>query len=260
MIMEILLAGVIGLVVGSFLGALSYRFPRGMSIANGRSKCPACKSVIAWHDNIPLLSYLLLRGRCRNCKESIPLRDFLVEVGTALVFILITIRREAIIQNISWLSNLNELALPFLLLIGSVLIINFVIDLEHQLIFDEFVFAGFLVVFLGFLLTNINFYEFLLSGTIASLSLLLINLITSGRGMGLGDVKLAVFIGSFFTIKFMVVWLFASFLVGGILGIILILGNFAQLKQKIAFAPFLIVGFFIIILYGANLVQLVLPF
>ncbi len=215
---------IIGLVIGSFLGAFTYRFPRGTSIGEGRSKCPDCKNIIFWYDNIPLFSYLFLHGKCRNCKNIISYRYPIIELSAAIVFVFIGF-------------NLINLV------IASILIAIFVIDVEYQLIFDEFIFVGLLIVLSSFIfLNNQMVFSNILSGFIASLLLLSLNLITKGKGMGLGDVKLALFLGPLIGIDLFLNWLFFSFLAGAIVGIVLIIGKKATMKQKIAFGPFLIIG------------------
>src|SRR5258708_17197299 len=104
----ILLLFVLGLIIGSFLGALSYRLPRNMSISKGRSICPNCKHQIAWFDNIPLLSYVILLGKCRNCHKKISWREPAIELATGITFAFV---------------GLN----PIALIIASILIAIFVI-------------------------------------------------------------------------------------------------------------------------------------
>lgn len=182
---------ILGLIAGSFLAALSYRLPRNISIKTGRSFCPNCKTQINWQDNIPLLSYLLLKGKCRKCRKKISWRYPIIEFATAIVFVL---------------TGLN----PFMLFIGCLLVLIFVIDLEHQLIPDELVFAG-LGASLIYLLSSVTFYQNLLAGFLAALFLLLIHFVTLGRGMGLGDVKLALFLGSLLGFSNLLYFFFASF-------------------------------------------------
>ncbi len=217
---------ILGLITGSFLAALSYRLPRNISIKKGRSFCPSCKIQINWRDNVPLVSYLLLRGKCRHCKNKISWRYSAIELTTAIVFVLV---------------GLNS----FMLFISCLLILIFVIDFEHQMIPDELVFIG-LGVSLIYLLGSVSFYSNLLAGFLAALFLLLIHALTLGRGMGLGDVKLALFLGVLLGIHNLIYFYFASFLTGGVVAFILILVGKAKLKQKIAFGPFLIIGFSIV--------------
>jgi len=224
----------LGLIFGSFIGALTYRLPKRISIKKGRSFCPWCKLNIAWHDNIPLISYLLLGGKCRNCKRKISVRYPIIEALTAILF---TLAAYAY-QN-------NFVLLVLSLLTICLLVSIFVIDFEHQLIPDELVFVGLAAVLL-YLLSSSFFYQNLLAGLSASLFLLFIHFATLGRGMGLGDVKLVLFLGAILGMSNLVYFFFASFLTGGVVAFILILTRKAKLKQKIAFGPFLIIGFFIV--------------
>src|SRR5258708_9449255 len=223
---------VLGLVIGSFLGALTYRLPREISIAKGRSFCENCKHQIRWYDNIPLLSYLILRGKCRDCHTEISLRDPLIELSSGIIFVLI---------------GLN----PVLLVISAILIAIFVTDLEFQLIFDELVFGGLAFLILTFIVTDqTKIFELLLAGFLGANILLFLNLITKGRGMGLGDVKLALLIGPMLGLEKLLTWLFFSFVSGAIIGVLLILFKGASMKQKIAFGPFLIIGFLLTLMFG----------
>lgn len=237
------LFGVVGLVVGSFLGALTYRWPRGMSVKVGRSVCPHCKHKIAWFDNIPVLSYLLLGGKCRNCHRKISLRYPFIELVTAIGFLGI---------GYFWPSL-------YFLLVFSTLIAIFVIDLEHQLIPDQLVFFLLVITYSLLLITSApDFYVRVAFGFAAALFLMLIHLITQGRGMGLGDVKFALFGGTFFGWPAVLTWLFVSFLTGGAVAFILILLSKAKLKQKIAFGPFLIIGFVFTFIWGEKILKIVL--
>lgn len=230
--MTILFLFLLGLVFGSFLGALTYRLPRKVSINDGRSKCPNCSKIIAWYDNIPVISFLILRGRCRNCKKEISVRYSLIELATAVTFVLI---------------GPNTVTLA----IATILIAIFVIDLEHQLIFDELVFAG-----LGVLIANLLIldspliFHYLLAGFLAANFLLFLNLITRGRGMGLGDVKLALLIGTFLGLNKFMPWLLMSFISGSVVGLFLIVTKKATIKQKVPFGPFLIIGAILTTIFG----------
>ncbi len=227
----------LGLIIGSFLGALTYRLPRGISISKGRSFCPNCKKQIDWYDNIPLISFLLLKGHCRNCHHKISLREPLIEAVTAVVFFLV---------------GLN----PLLLFLSAILIAIAVIDLEHQIIPDELVFFGLAI----FTIYNIQYPIYasnFLAGLISALILLSLNLITRGRGMGLGDVKLAILVGSMAGLQSFLIWLFFSFLFGAIIGIILIMLKKAKMKETIPFGPFLVMGYPIALFWGQSFLNLI---
>jgi prepilin signal peptidase PulO-like enzyme (type II secretory pathway) len=236
----------LGLMVGSFLAAFSFRLPKNISVARGRSFCPHCKKQIAWYDNIPLLSFLILLGRCRNCKKNISLRYPLIELATGLGFFFISLNYYP-----------NVFLMIFNLLIYSLLVLIFVIDLEHQIIPDSLIFFGILVFTLYLIISNQpHFFQPIFAGLLAALFLMILHLITRGRGMGLGDVKFAVLGGMITGLNLMPVWLFASFLTGGLAGIILILAGKAGLKTKVAFGPFLVIGLLLTLIWGEKLMLL----
>ena len=232
----------LGLVIGSFLNVVVYRLPRGLGFVRGRSFCPKCKHKINWFDNVPVISFLILKGRCRFCGRKISWRYPLIELLAGALFYL------------SYLSHLSFL--NYLLICGLVVI--FFIDLEHQIIPDEIV-IPLSVLFLGYrLLTNIQYLisNFLITGIVSFLFLYLIHLLTKGRGMGLGDVKLAFLMGLVLGFPKIVVAFYLAFLTGAFVGVILILLSRAKLKQKIAFGPFLVFGTIFSLLWGEKIVTL----
>ena len=253
---------VVGMATGSFLGALTFRLPRGQTIVKGRSLCPHCKRKIAWHDNIPLFSYLILGGRCRHCDKEISKRYPFIELSTGLVFLgtylLLDNCSGELAQTLcSWKASLKLLTLPFLLFVASVMITIFVIDLEQKLIPDELSLFGFIVVLVAAIFLA-SFFANVFSGLLVSVILLLIHLVTNGRGMGLGDVKLALFAGTFLGWPYALIWLFIAFLTGAQVGIILILVGKASFGKQIPFGPFLIFSFFITVILGQNFLSLIL--
>jgi len=234
-----------------------------MSFMRGRSMCPRCRGKIAWYDNIPLLSYVFLGGKCHSCKKAISLRYPLIEVVTSFVFILVYLAR----QNLSGLfgnglvfeyfGSFGVVALVFFLVTLSVLICVFVIDLEHQIILDSFSFFGFFITLLFFLaISSPTFFQNILAAFLAALFLLILHLITRGRGMGLGDVKFALMGGMIVGLSGVLDWLFLAFLTGAVVGSILIILGKAKLKQKIAFGPFLVLALVVEIFFGPVLLGL----
>lgn len=237
----------LGLVFGSFVSAISWRIPKEISFIKGRSICPKCKEKISWYDNIPVISYLILNGRCRNCKKHISPRYPLIELASGFGFVLI---------YYYWFLQSSQplLSLVLMLMIFIILLTIFVIDLEHQIIPDSLIFTGIMVLLFYSLFTNHqSLITNLFSGFIAASFLMFINLVTKGKGMGLGDVKFAVLGGMIVGLKFLPIWLFTSFLTGATTGIILILVGNAKLKTQIAFGPFLIIGIGIILIFGDEL-------
>lgn len=247
--MEIL-AALTGAIFGSFLTAVTYRVPRGMSVARGRSICPNCKNQIAWYDNIPLLSFLILKGRCRLCSKKISLRYPLIELGTIFLFLLffglLSNCSSALETSVlcSWKLNFGVFSYFFVGVIISLFTAIFVIDLEKKIIPDQLVFGGILFVFILFLFAapGLIFKSFLM-GFLAAIFFLAIHLLTRGRGMGLGDVKFAILGGMLLGFPQSLVWLFASFVMGATIGVILILLKKARMGREIPFGPFLVAGF-----------------
>lgn len=244
-----LLIFVFGLSVGSFLGALSFRLPRGKSVLRGRSYCPKCRKKIAWYDNIPLLSFIFLSGRCRSCGKRISLRYPLVEFFTGLTFLLIFIYFP---QNVFYLL--------LLLFVACLFIAIFVIDFEHNVIPDEIVFLIFSTSFFSLLLSSVSdFYTYSLSAFGGANFLLLLHLITKGRGMGLGDVKLALAGGIFFDSAKVLFWFFLSFVLGAVVGLSLVVLGKAKFGKQIPFGPFMIVAFFLTLFWGNRLIGIFIP-
>lgn len=225
----LLIIFLISLAIGSFISVVTYRIPRNEGFIKGRSYCDFCRRELFWYDNIPLFSYLFYLGKSRCCKNKISIRYPLIELSTALGFV-----------ALFWLS-----LSPIYYILYTVSLAIFVIDLEHQIIPDE---LTWLLLLIG-LIFNFSFLN-LFSGLLMSLLFLILYLITSGRGMGMGDVKLAIPLGMFIGLNNSWTWLLVSFVSGGIVATILLLLNRAKLKTKIAFGPFMIFAFWFTLIYG----------
>lgn len=217
----------IGLILGSFVSAVTYRIPKDLDFVKGRSFCDSCKKQLNWYDNIPVFSYLFYKGKSRCCSETISIRYPIIELGTAIGL------------SVIWFFTSSYVYL----IIYLITVVIFVIDFEYQIIPDE---LSWLILFLG-LIFNFSFVN-IFAGFLLSLSLLTLYLVTSGRGMGLGDVKLAIPLGLWLGLEHGTAWLMTSFILGGIVASILLILKKAKLKTKIAFGPFLIVAFWIVLL------------
>ena len=183
MVMFSLLIFLLGLVFGSFLTALTYRNERGLSVSKGRSFCPKCKKQITARDNIPLLSYLLLKGKCRNCRKKISIRYPLIELSTAIAFVMVWLfYLNCNVGNFMagsmcwWKANFGIYALLMSFFISLMLVAIFIIDLEERIIPDNLVFISSAVIILLLLFgAHEHFFEFLLSGLMAGVFILFLH-------------------------------------------------------------------------------------
>jgi len=238
------------------LGAYTFRWPKGISVAEGRSLCPHCKSTISWHDNLPIISFVFLGAKCRNCGKPISARYPSIEFATALLFGLFAFFYFNTSFTSSsvwlyWVVALGPLFLPVGLFLIASLIAVFVIDLENQLIPDEVVFLMFVLAFSALLLApNQSPFVNLAAGFGASTFLLFLGILTRGKGMGMGDVKLALPIATFLGWPHAITWLFTSFLLGGVVGLALVLAKKSSFGKHIPFGPFLVVSFFVVVALG----------
>ncbi|MGB2762768.1 MAG: prepilin peptidase [Minisyncoccales bacterium] len=247
---------IFGLVIGSFLNCVIYRLEKKESALSGRSYCPHCKHQLKWYDLIPLLSFIILKGKCRYCQKPISIQYPLVELATAFLFVLIFLRPN--LETRFGLFNLDLFNFVFLLIIASVLIIIFVYDLKHYIIPDKVIFPAILLVLLYQLIFNFqlnNFYSVLISAFGAATFFLIIVLVTKGKGMGIGDIKLAFLMGLLLGWPNIFVALFFAFLIGAIMGIGLILAHKKTLKSEVPFGPFLVTGTFIALFWGKELIN-----
>jgi leader peptidase (prepilin peptidase)/N-methyltransferase len=224
---------VFGLIVGSFLNCIIYRLEKGESFLKGRSYCPKCKHRLAWQDLVPVLSFLFLLGKCRYCKKSISFQYPLVELATAILFVLSPDIRFTII-------------VPFLIII-------FVYDLKHYLIPDK-------IVYLAIGLALILGFNQVIPACGAALFFLLIVLATRGRGMGIGDIKLAFLMGLLLGWPNILVALSFAFFAGATIGLALIFAKKKSLKSAVPFGPFLIAGTFIALFFGGKIINWYLNF
>lgn len=242
MIAGSVLAAVIGLVIGSFLNVVIARLPARRSLWKPRSACPTCGTAIAWYDNIPLLSYALLRGRCRACAGSISARYPLVEAVTAALF-------AAAYATFGWG---RDLGVAWTLLASLVAIT--VIDLDHQIIPDLITLPGIVTGFLvnvasGRLLWTDSLLGILLGGGVFFAIIL-----ASGGGMGGGDMKLGAMFGAFLGWKVTIVAIFLAVIVGGVVAAAMLVAGRKGRKDAIPFGPFLAVGGAAAVFWGERIV------
>ncbi|MGA1846437.1 prepilin peptidase [Deferribacter abyssi] len=251
--MDIFILFILGTIFGSFYNVIICRLPYGESIVTPSSKCPQCNKKIKWYDNIPVISYLLLKGKCRYCNSSISLQYPLIEVITGL-FSIFLYRMYGF--DITFFKNFVLLSI---LLCAAVIDFNTALDddFETGIIPDELSLGGFVPGFIFALLEKKIIVSII--GAAAGFFLLFIpgfvyKLMTGKEGMGGGDIKLFAMIGSFLGFKPLFFILFASSLLGAIIGIIFIAIS-RKRDYPIPFGPFIGLGTFIYIFFGNTLIN-----
>jgi leader peptidase (prepilin peptidase) / N-methyltransferase len=221
---------VAGLLVGSFLNVVIARVPERRSLWRPGSACPGCGAAIAWHDNIPILSFIALRGRCRACAIPIPLRYPIVEMVTGLRFL-----AAALVFGPTL-----DAAVAAALLAGLVAITA--IDLERQIIPDVISLPGILAGVLASLASGrVSWLESIL-GIVVGGGLFLVIIVVSGGGMGAGDMKLGAMLGAFLGWKVVLLSIFVAVVLGGALAVALMASGLRGRKDPIPFGPFLAAG------------------
>lgn len=232
----------VGLAVGSFLNVCVYRLPRNRSIVSPPSACPACGHRIRWRDNIPVLGWLLLRGKCRDCGAPISIRYPVVELGTAILFLVV------------WRAFPHDWTIVFPLYYAATLLAITLTDFDLQLIPDSLTLPGIPLGLLWHGWIGGDFRDALLGMIVGGGSLWLIAelylRIRKREGMGGGDVKLAAMMGAFLGWKAVLAVLFASSLAGGLFGTALILFRGGKGTAPIPFGVFLAPIGFLALFYG----------
>lgn len=252
---------VFGAVVGSFLNVCIARIPKGESIVSPPSHCPKCKAPIPFYDNIPLLSYLTLRARCRFCGQRISLRYFIVELLTAALAV-------ALLSHFGF-------GIAFLVnfvFVAALIIITF-IDLDVRIVPDIISLPGIGMGLLSSFLQRpwpmdhltippspiSSFFGILLGGGVLLLVAWLYYFFTGTEGMGGGDVKLLAMIGAFLGWPSITVSLFIGSVVGSAIGLAVMLKKGVNGKYALPFAPFLCLGAVVHLFYGGELIAIYLP-
>ncbi len=240
-------AFIYGAVVGSFLNVCICRIPEQRSVVSPRSSCPLCGYIIRWYDNIPILSIMLLKGRCRACGAHISFRYPLVEALNGLLTLFLFVRFG---------STLTFLAL--FIFCSSLVVITF-IDLDHQIIPDVISLPGIAVgLAFSFFLPSLGWQDSLIGILAGGGSLMLVaygyQCLTGKEGMGGGDIKLLAMMGAFLGWRSIPFIIFVSSLVGSVIGVSLMLARGRDSKLAIPFGPFLAFSAILYVFYGSRII------
>jgi len=272
--LPLIIIGVFGAIIGSFLNVVVHRLPRKESIVFPNSRCPACSSAIAWYDNLPLLSYLILRGRCRACGIGISIRYPAVELLTALLYAAVT-----------WRDGFS-LALPFDLVFVSALVALIFIDAAHMLLLDVITLPGIVFALIarfaipyfsatphfddlpslsggilhGMPIWAISLIGAVIGGLIGGGSLWLMGWVwlklRNKEAMGLGDVKMLFMVGAYLGWRITILTIFLGALSGSVIGVghMLYKGD-RDLQTELPFGVYLGAGAIIALLFGSRIVE-----
>jgi leader peptidase (prepilin peptidase)/N-methyltransferase len=239
-----------GAIWGSFANVVISRWPH-MSVVKPRSRCPKCKTPIAWYDNVPILSWIFLRGKCRHCKKSISIRYPLVELIMACLF-------TAVYYRI----GVNATALEYLIFIFGLVTVSF-IDLDQLLLPDVFTLSGIVIGLVGaYLNPQRQLFDAILGvllggGFLWSIAYFYF-LIRKEEGMGGGDIKLLAWIGALLGWKAIPFVILCASIIGSVVGIMAALRSKKGMKTVIPFGPYLALGAVIFIFGGQSLAQMYL--
>ncbi len=261
---RLLVATLLGLITGSFLNVCVYRIPRNLSVFVPASHCPHCDEPVRWYDNIPILSYLVLEGRCRHCGSAISVRYPLVEAASAAV---------GLVCGIWWLSGKVDW-FHFLITTGFILVSLTIalIDFEFSIIPNELsyglIVSGLLAGFVPhypilYPATGwISFWQFgyavggsVLGGGVFLLLAMVSPLLYGKRALGMGDVKLLTGYGAWLGVKLTFLTLLLGSLLGALIGTVLMLLQGRHLREEIPFGPFLCAAAVLSLLYGDEIID-----
>jgi len=238
----------LGLIMGSFINCIAWRVYKKISIT-GRSFCPKCKHQINWYDNIPLISFLVLKARCRNCKKAISSEYPIVEMVTGLLFVLVLYANPAI----SDMRSILILIRNFLVVV--ILMIIFIQDFKWYVILDKVSLPSIVLIFLFNILLGFNWLNLLISGIIGGSFFLLQYIISRGKWIGDGDIRLGVLMGVLLGWPEIILALFLAYMIGAIVSVYLLSRRKKGLKSEVPMGTFLTPATLISLLWGPEIIQ-----
>ena len=237
---------VFGTCVGSFLNVCIYRLPESKSIVHPRSMCPSCGTLIASYDNIPIVSYMVLRGKCRHCAARISFRYPVIELISGIFAVGVFLKYGSSVE-----------ALIYYIFIATLLVITF-IDIDHQIIPDVISLPGIPIFFAAsFALPDVTLVDSTLGILIGGGSLWIVAqlyyVLTRKEGMGGGDIKLLAMMGAIIGWEGVLFTIFAASAIGTVVGMLVMLKTRTSMKLKVPFGPFLAIGAIAYIFLGPQL-------
>lgn len=252
-----------GTIIGSFLNVVIYRFNTGKPIVRGRSICMTCNKTLRWYELVPVLSWVLQKGKCRRCKEVISYQYPIVELITGIMFVLISYH----FLPIAFFS-LSQYILSVIIyvFIFSLLIVISVYDIKHKIIPDllvyTFIIVSFVSLFINFSSPSSLFllpsFSYIMAGPILASPFALLWLVSKGEWMGLGDAKIMLGLGFILGLPFGLASIVLSFWIGTVVSLLVLFFTKKKvtMKTEIPFAPFLVISAFVVFLFNIDILRL----
>lgn len=252
---------ILGLIIGSFLNVVIYRLNVAESFTSGRSKCPHCQTMIRWYDNIPLVSFVILNAKCRDCQKKISWQYPLVEFFTGILFVLVGMKFFTLENMQTWTAT------GYFMGVASFLVVIFVYDLLHMEIPNLVIWvAVFWSAVFNLALDwenkilpssplDLLTYSGVLAAVSAFIFFFLLVIKSKEKWMGLGDAYLVIFLGLFLGWPNILLALFLAFSSGAIIGLALVAFRKKGMKSPIPFAPFLVAGAIVAMFWGTEIIN-----
>jgi leader peptidase (prepilin peptidase)/N-methyltransferase len=234
-----------GMIIGSFLNVCIYRIPLSESISFPPSHCPSCKNKIKIYDLFPVISYILLKGKCRYCGNKISIRYPIIELLTGLLFVAIYMKFGLCFEFVKFVFFIS-----FLVVIG-------IIDYDTTDVYLKTTLSGILIGIIFIIAGHfygLQFMTYIYGGLLGGGLIAIIILLT--HGMGWGDFEICIMAGLYLGIKLTILMLFLSFIIGGIVGVILIASKLKSRKDYIPFGPFIVIGSVLSLFSGSYIINL----
>lgn len=251
----------LGLIIGSFLNVVVLRLKANEQFAQGRSKCPNCGHCLCFWDLIPVLSFVFLGGKCRYCKAKISWQYPLVELATAIVFLIgcYHYNLQFLIHNFHSIFNSQFLNYIIYLVFSCFLIVIFAYDLKYYLILDKICLTAFFLAMAVNLLIGKNLWNLLFASLIIGGFLAMIFFISGGKWMGGGDMRLGLLAGALLGWPNALTAFYIACLTGAVWGLILIAAKKKNLKSQLPFGTFFSLSIWLLMLWGQKLTDLFFP-
>jgi len=250
----IIFAILLGASIGSFINAAVYRVAKHQSVIKGRSRCVKCGQILAWYDLIPIFSYLILRGKCRQCDKSISIQYILVEIVMGSLFVVAFYFRLPVIE----ISNTEALLLLRDLFAVSVLVFLFVFDLRYYLLPDIVTIPATIIILILSLLIGVPWWSLLVAVAIGAGFFALQFVVSKGKWIGGGDIRFGALMGALLAWPNILVGLFFAYLIGAIVGGLLLAIGRKKMGSQLPFGTFLAIGTTIGLWWGNGIINIYL--